>query len=200
MNLNLSAETISRKLAAACQRLPADTDGRPLPAGQALTCAAVLVPLFHWQNGWHLLLTRRAATLEEHSGQVAFPGGACEPQDATPQDTALREAREEIGLNPAHVHILGEMRPTVTITNYHVTPVVAQIPWPYGFQVSLREVDRLFSVPLDWLADRSHAYAFRHMDSQRDVIVYQPYNGELLWGASARITWRLINILTDLPQ
>src|SRR5512136_1670211 len=99
--------------------------------------AAVLVPLFQAQNtdeglsGWQVLLTRRTNSVAEHQGQVAFPGGRSDPTDTTPEMTALREAHEEIGLDPTQVRILGRMDSQWTISNYMVTPVIGVIPWPF---------------------------------------------------------------------
>src|SRR4030066_250502 len=121
--------------------------------------AAVLIPLFHANvkdcsnHVWQVLLTRRTDTVAEHQGQVAFPGGRADPTDTTPEMTALREAREEIGLDPVQVRLMGRMDSLRTITNYLVTPIVGVIPWPVQFQLEETEVSRVFSIPLDWLAD-----------------------------------------------
>jgi 8-oxo-dGTP pyrophosphatase MutT (NUDIX family) len=173
--------------------------------------AAVLIPLFQSSNApdsnmsWHVLFTRRTNSVAEHQGQVAFPGGRADPTDTTPEMTALREAHEEIGLNPIRVKILGSMDNLLTITNYLVTPIVGVIPWPFPIQLEETEVSRVFSIPLDWLADpNNHEIRFRTIPGlyarilKKDthpVIFFQPYDDELLWGVSAEITVRLINIL-----
>jgi 8-oxo-dGTP pyrophosphatase MutT (NUDIX family) len=161
--------------------------------------AAVLVPLLRKADGWHILYTRRNSTLAEHSGQVAFPGGRSEPGDLSPEATALREAYEEIGLAPEQVQLLGRLRDFVTITNYTVTPVVSHVPWPYEFTIQKEEVSRIFTIPLAWLSDpRNHEvrqHPLRSPGSRVDVIYFQPYDGELLWGATARFTMTLLNIL-----
>lgn len=87
-------------------------------------CAAVLIPLAWFENEWHLLYTRRTNKVESHKGQVSFPGGACDPGEETPEQTALREAEEEIGVRPQDVRVLGRLAPMVTITSFRVTPVV----------------------------------------------------------------------------
>jgi 8-oxo-dGTP pyrophosphatase MutT (NUDIX family) len=89
----------------------------------------------------------------EHQGQVAFPGGRADPSDTTPEMTALREAHEEIGIDPTKVRILGRMQSLHTISNYVVTPIVGVIPWPVSFRLEETEVRRVFSIPLNWLAD-----------------------------------------------
>lgn len=164
-----------------------------------LKCAAVLIPLIFWLDEWHLVLTRRTETVEHHKGQVSFPGGGCELGEASPEMTALREAREEIGLNPEDVRLLGRMNDVITITRFRVTPVIGVIPWPYRFRLEPAEVERLFTIPLSWLADRSN------WDEQPvpvdgivrpiPVVRYHPYDTEVLWGISARITLNLLTIL-----
>jgi len=161
--------------------------------------AAVLIPLLRKEGEWHILYTRRTSTLPEHSGQVSFPGGRSDAEDGSPQHTALREAYEEIGLNSGDVHILGQLNDFLTITNYQITPVVGVIPWPYHFRPATDEVSRIFTIPLSWLRDpQNYQEQKRHLpfrNDSLDVVVFQPYDGEVLWGASARITLSLTSIL-----
>jgi len=160
--------------------------------------AAVLVPLFQENGRWRLLFTRRTETLNNHKGQVSFPGGAVESQDSCPEETALREANEEIGLLPGDVRILGRLAQLQTGSNYLISPVLAYIRWPYDFSPSPLEVSRVFSIPLDWLADsrnwEERPYRSPGGTSAR-VIFFKPYDGEVLWGVSARITVDLLKIL-----
>ena len=161
--------------------------------------AAVLIPLVYSANEWHILYTRRADTVEHHKGQVSFPGGAADPIDNSPEDTALRETEEEIGARRGDVRVLGSLGEMVTITNFHVTPVVGVIPWPYGFTVHTIEVARVFTMPLNWLADTRNWQEFLHPQSGRSVITYFPFDGELLWGATARMTINFIKAIGLLP-
>jgi 8-oxo-dGTP pyrophosphatase MutT (NUDIX family) len=164
-----------------------------------MKCAAVLIPLVFIKNVWHLVLTRRTDLVEHHKGQVSFPGGGCELGEASPEMTALREAREEIGLNPEDVRLLGRMNDFVTITRYRVAPVVGVVPWPYPFRLEPMEVERIFMIPLPWLVDRSNWEEMRRkvegLPHPIPVIRYHPYDGEVLWGISARITHILLTIL-----
>jgi 8-oxo-dGTP pyrophosphatase MutT (NUDIX family) len=168
--------------------------GKPKPA-------AVLIPLLREGAAWQILFTRRNDDLPEHSGQVAFPGGRTDAGDTSPEGTALREAWEEIGLQPEDVHILGRLKNYLTITNYLVTPIVGIIPWPYALQLEIREVSRTFTIPLDWLMNpNNHEERLRLLPEPNPpvkVIYFKLYDGELLWGASARLTLALIRALTQ---
>lgn len=164
-----------------------------------LKCAAVLIPMFRQDQDWHLVFTRRTDVVEDHKGQVSFPGGGCDDDETTPEQTAIREAREEIGLLPEHVRILGKLDDVVTISHFRVTPVIGVIPWPYTFHISPDEVSRVFSIPLQWLAqpENWNEYEFTPEGSHRSfpLITYHPFDGEVLWGASARITHNFLEAL-----
>jgi 8-oxo-dGTP pyrophosphatase MutT (NUDIX family) len=167
--------------------------------GEAPRPAAVLIPLFKFEEKWHLLFTRRTDSLPDHSGQVAFPGGRMDPEDATPEETALREAEEEIGLDPAWVRLLGRIDSFITITNYCVTPVVGIIPWPIQMRPAQAEVSRVFTIPLAWLADENNVEIIQRVLPEPftpvPVIYFKKYDGEILWGVSAQITLNLLKIL-----
>lgn len=198
---DLTEEQISRRLAEA-KDVP--TDG-PYPPGlleEPLRPAAVLIPLLKKADGWHILLIRRAEHTEDlHSGQVAFPGGGSHPSDPDLITTALREAYEEIGLDPADVRVLGKLNEFITISSYRVTPVVGAIRWPFDIKIDFNEVSRVFTIPLDWLADPSnHSIQERVLHPPyrpASVIYFNSYDGELLWGASARFILGLVCILSE---
>ena len=207
---HLEEQDIQQRLAQANSEIPEDgfvsafLPDAPRPA-------AVLVPLLRTSNDtseapeWHILLTKRSANLAEHSGQVAFPGGRSDSNDATLEATALREAHEEIGLDPQKVRILGVLDSLLTITNYRVTPVVGVIPWPFNMILSGIEVDRVFTIPLNWLAQPDNheirqrvlppPYSQYFGGESHPVIYFHPYKGDTLWGVSAEITMRLLKIL-----
>ena len=175
----------------------------PNPLGSTKQ-AAVLVPLILTNRSWHLLFIRRAENANDaHSGQVAFPGGRYEPDDPDLESTALREAREELGLPPDEVRLLGTLRDHYSVTNYRITPVVGRIPWPCPLRIDPLEVSRWFTIPVDWLANPSNReLRARKLSAEYPafpVIYFRDYDGETLWGATARITVELIESLSDEP-
>jgi 8-oxo-dGTP pyrophosphatase MutT (NUDIX family) len=162
-----------------------------------LRAAAVLIPLISLNGSWHLLYTRRTEIVQDHKGQVSFPGGGVENGE-DPVTAALREAHEEIGLHPRDVVVLGEIAPMPTVSNYLITPIVGKIPYPYTFKLSKIEVDRIFTIPLLWLAEPSNHYEklVTHRNNRVDnVIFFNNYDNELLWGITARITLDFLNII-----
>ncbi len=191
--IEISKRLKDKRSSGLVERFPLEMlGGEPKPA-------AVLIPFLKQDDAWHVLFTRRTDTLPEHSGQVAFPGGRADPGDSTPEVTALREAKEEIGLNPTDVRLLGRLDPLVTISNYRLTPVVGVIPWPYAIRLAQQEVSRVFTIPLAWLAD-----AANHQIEERElpapfgsvpVVYFSCFDDELLWGVSAQITLNLLNAL-----
>ncbi len=163
--------------------------------------AAVLIPLYLDGGEWHALFTRRTDSVESHRGQVSFPGGMMEPADPDPETAALREAEEEIGLHPKDVEIVGRLDSLMTVTQFHIVPVVGVMPWPYPLRLNPAEVARVFGVPLSWLADPANRET--HL---RDPLVpgpkvpvhyFLPYDGEIIWGATARITLNLLELLEN---
>lgn len=180
-----------------------DSD-RPAPPTHDLRRAAVLLPLVADRDAWHLQFIRRARSARDrHSGQVAFPGGAHEAHDDSVQTTALREAEEEIGLPRTAVNVIAQLKDYTTVSNFVVTPFVGIVQRPFTPQLQTDEVARTFSIPLEWLSVRENFTLRARQDMDPDsarthpVIVYEPYDGEVLWGASARMT---LNFLHALKQ
>lgn len=193
----ITLDFIIQKLSEA-EKSALDSDGYaeiPIHADTQLKCAAVLLPLTYFQNEWHILFTRRTDRVESHKGQVSFPGGACDEGETTPEQTALRETQEEIGVHPNDIKIIGRLSRMVTISKYRVSPVAGVIPFPYAFKVASVEVARVFTIPLLWLANQNNYWEFWLNDPNRSVIAYHPFDGELLWGATARMT---VNFLKTL--
>jgi 8-oxo-dGTP pyrophosphatase MutT (NUDIX family) len=196
--MNLTEEFIAQQLHEAIKLAGPSSDGYAevdLDSDDRLKCAAVLVPLVWQSDEWHILYTRRTDRVESHKGQVSFPGGACDEGEKTPEETALREAEEEIGIDPAHINVLGRLANLITISYFRVTPVVGVITWPTVFRVGEHEVARVFTIPLGWLANASNRWQFERPGTTRTLIAYHPYDGELLWGATARMTVDFLRVL-----
>ena len=166
-----------------------NTESTADPGDRPLTPAAVLIPLVTHDNGLAAILTQRTAHLNDHAGQVSFPGGRFEPHDDGPVATALREAHEEIGLAPEDVEIIGCLDAQDTSTGFSVVPVVGLIDPVYSLTLDSFEVDEAFEVPLAFLFDtrnkrREEMYC---RGRQRVYDVYDDYQGHKIWGVTARI-------------
>jgi 8-oxo-dGTP pyrophosphatase MutT (NUDIX family) len=172
------------------------------PAGPAEEIpAAVLVPLFLAGEDAdpHLVLTRRRADLKRHAGEISFPGGRRDAEDADLSATALREAEEEIGLSRSDVRLLGELPPTSTFaTNYVIHPFVGLIPQGVAWRLSPREVDAVLELPLQALREgRTRTKLERRgISFETDAYVLDEH---LIWGATARILHDLLEQL-DAPS
>ncbi|WP_161982171.1 NUDIX hydrolase [Dictyobacter alpinus] len=161
--------------------------------------AAVLLPFFLQDNELHLVLIRRASTLRSHSGEIAFPGGKVDPTDHSVVMTALREAHEEIGLQPELVQPLGVLDPVFTVvSNYLITPVVAYLPQGVGELVLQEsEVAELVIVSLARLADPSIAHTEQWTrNNQTRTVHFYDYGHHRIWGATGRIIASLFDLLT----
>ncbi|MCB1389570.1 MAG: CoA pyrophosphatase [Rhodobacteraceae bacterium] len=158
------------------------------PDGMKLRPAAVLIAIAERQGSWHVLLTKRASTLKHHPGQIAFPGGKVDPTDAGPEAAALREAHEEVGLDPALVRVLGAMPTHETVTGFRVTPFLGVIQGDFAPVVEAGEVEEAFFVPLDHLLDIS-AYSVqrRRWLGQWRGYYTVPWGPYYVWGATARM-------------
>lgn len=165
--------------------------------------AAVLVPLFQADGEWRVLLTQRTETVDSHKGQVAFPGGRVDAGDASRTDTALRETEEEIGLPAEHVAVIGQLDDLLTVTQYHITPVVGVIPWPWEFRLSAGEIASVFGVPLRWLADPANLHTqYREplAPGPKVPVYYFYYGGYTIWGATARMLLNLLEVARPLLE
>jgi 8-oxo-dGTP pyrophosphatase MutT (NUDIX family) len=163
--------------------------------GTERTASAVLVPIYYREGQCHILFTRRTENVKEHKGQISFPGGARQDGESL-LDTALREAREEIGLDPADVEILGELDDTMTFTsNYVVTPFVGIIPWPNSLKVDGWEADEIIEVPIAVLLDKNSCEYKKEVIGDKPVTSYfYHYNGDIIWGATARILHQFLKL------
>ena len=169
-----------------------------LPHASALRPAAVLVALIDRADGPRVLLTRRTEALRHHAGQISFPGGSIDAGDADPVAAALREADEEVGLDAGLLMPLGYLDPFVTITGFHVFPVVATVSRKYVPRLDPAEVAEAIEVPLDFLLDARnvHELEVEWQGRRRRLLEYR-YEGHRIWGATAAM---LVNLRLRLEQ
>jgi 8-oxo-dGTP pyrophosphatase MutT (NUDIX family) len=164
----------------------------------AVTAAAVLVPIVRREPEMTVIFTQRTTHLKAHSGQVSFPGGRAEPQDPTPEFTALREAQEEIGLPMERVEVLARLPDYLTRTGFRVTPVVGLLQPPLGLRPDPREVDEIFEVPLAFLLDpKNHERRTRELQGQTVGYYAMQFGSRTIWGATAGMLVNLYRQLAD---
>ena len=164
---------------------------------EGLTSAAVLIPIYEKGGEYYLVVTRRTEEVNDHKGQISFPGGGWQKGDETLRDTALRESCEEIGLNPKDVEILGELDDIVTTTtNYIISPFVAAVPYPHEFRASPREVEEIIEVPISALLAENNYRERLEFRQGKPVFDYSyEYEGRVIWGATARILKRFLELV-----
>jgi 8-oxo-dGTP pyrophosphatase MutT (NUDIX family) len=175
---------------------------RPLNLpGLVLRESAVLAPLFEREGVPHILFTRRPAHLRHHANQFSFPGGGREPEDPTPLHTALRETEEELGIERSRVRVLGMLDEVATPTSFRIQPFVGVIPSDGQYRPSAEEVEFILEVPLAGLLEpsirRTEKRTVRGVEY--DVYFYT-YNSHVIWGATARILYDLLEHIAQLPS
>jgi 8-oxo-dGTP pyrophosphatase MutT (NUDIX family) len=162
--------------------------------------AAVLVPLVERPTGLHVLLTQRASHLTHHAGQISFPGGRIEAHDADAWAAALREAREEIGLEPGFVQRAGYLRDHLVISGFRVTPVVGFVRAGFDLRLDRTEVEDAFEVPLEFVLDRRNHLPRARSVAGVEVLTHEiPYQGRHIWGATASMLISFGRMLQDAP-
>jgi 8-oxo-dGTP pyrophosphatase MutT (NUDIX family) len=170
-----------------------ELDPQHLPEG-GLRHAAVLVPLLDHRGEVSILFTKRRSHLRHHAGQICFPGGRIDADDADSLAAALRETQEEIGLPPAEVEILGRLDETLVLTSgFRLTPWVGRVPYPFPYTPAEDEVEAILVIPLDELrlpgahrTERVVAYGVEH------EVHFFDTKGEIIWGATARVLTHLV--------
>ena len=205
----LNAAAVERCLAgyaAAGRRSSVSADGRPrgdhdlnpefYEPGQALTRAAVLVPIVVREAGLTLLLTQRTDHLYDHAGQVSFPGGRIDAGDSGPEAAALRETEEEIGLSRERVRLIGRLDTYLIRTGFEVTPVVGLVTPPFDLAPDSFEVAEVFEVPLDFFLDPNNCERHTRRFEGKDRHFYAfPYGDHYIWGATAGMLINLAEVL-----
>ncbi len=160
--------------------------------------AAVLIPLFVKDGEVHVLLTVRTDTVEAHKGQISFPGGAREKDDADMLATALRETEEEVGIKPDDVQVLGQLDQLLTVTDFIVTPFVGVIPHPYDYVPNHDEIKELIEVPLSFFLNDDNLRTESRDFRGRPVTVYfYQYGSHTIWGVTARILRGFLTLLNN---
>jgi 8-oxo-dGTP pyrophosphatase MutT (NUDIX family) len=163
-------------------------DVGPLLQAAKLKDAAVLIGMRTHEGESRIVLTQRTAHLRRHAGQVAFPGGAIDPGDGTAERAALREAQEEIGLDPAQVEIVGRLPDYLTTTGFRIKPVLAVISGEARFAVNPEEVDAVFEVPVSFLMNLdNHRPESRVWQGIERHYFSMEHEGRLIWGVTAGI-------------
>ena len=156
---------------------------------------AVLIPFFRDGGEYRVLFTKRTDTVEAHGGQMSFPGGRIDEADRSLLDTALRETEEEIGVPRQSVTVLGRSDDARTLSsNYIVHAFVGLIPYPFRFRVNAGEVKRIVEVPFRLFLDAEEIIPVEYEGKIYQNLAYK-YDGEVIWGATARIMHNLVQIL-----
>jgi 8-oxo-dGTP pyrophosphatase MutT (NUDIX family) len=165
-------------------------------AAGKVTKAAVLIPLVLKEDGLWVLLTQRTNHLRDHAGQISFPGGRMDSEDHSPNETALRESEEEIGLDPKRVEIIGHLPQYLTVSGYSVTPVVGLVEAQAEYVLDEFEVADVFEVPLSFLLDPANHQVRVWQSEQGGRRFYSmPYENRFIWGATAGMLRNLYHLL-----
>jgi 8-oxo-dGTP pyrophosphatase MutT (NUDIX family) len=196
--LHLTREEIERRIKApAPEAETRDLHLARLDEGSRITEAAVLVPLVAREDGVHLLLTQRTAHLSDHAGQISFPGGRVEREDAHREETALRETEEEIGLARCRVRVLGRLPDYDIPSGFRITPIVGWIEPPFELKPDPFEVASIFEAPLSHFLDVER-YERReyHFKARHRHYMALPFEGRYIWGATAGMLYNLARMLS----
>ncbi len=183
MELTPTADWLRSRFSAAAAPGPTPDIGHVL---EDSTHASVLIPLVLRPTGITVLLTQRTAHLNDHAGQVSFPGGRRDESDFDPTATALREANEEVGLDLAQVEVIGVMPEYWTSSRFRITPVVGLITPPLNLKLDDFEVADVFEPPLVFLLDQANwRRDSLERDGQRREYWAMPWQGHYIWGVTA---------------
>jgi len=193
----IDLENISERLSKINTSLTSDNDlmENEVVRTENLTEAAVLIPIVERNNGLKVILTKRSNNLKQHPGQVSFPGGKSEKTDKSLVATALRETKEEIGINNKNVEILGQLSKHVTITGFKITPFIGKIKTGFSTKIQTSEVSEIFEVPLSYLSNPKNFRVESVKWKGKKRFFYSiPYGPYYIWGATARILKNLADL------
>ncbi len=200
--MGFSTETVlallKQKLAFVSDEVDGDfllnMDARDALIDAAEKRASVLIALIEREGGLCVILTKRTENLNSHSGQVAFPGGKIDEDDASPEAAALREAWEEIGLDINEVEILGRLPDYYSGSRFIIAPVVGFVNASADFEINPDEVEYMFEVPLSFLMNPDNHLKQTREFREREWVFYEmPYEGHYIWGVTAGMIRVLYN-------
>ena len=164
----------------------------------ALTPAGVMLIVYRKDGKHRLLLQKRTDKVDDHKGEVSFPGGRMDPEDNTLLDTALRETREEMGIKPQDIRVLGALDDAPTTSHYRIAPFVGALPYPYDFAPSETEVAAILEPPIDHLMDVANRRdEIRVVRGDLDRAPAFAYDGHIIFGATARILDGFLRLLPN---
>ncbi len=173
---------------------------RQVVADGSLTPAAVFIFLYPKDGDYCVLLNKRSQQVEHHKGEISFPGGAKDEEDRDFLETALREAQEEMGINPEDVKVLGQLDDFTTRSGFSIQVYVGTIDYPYDFKPNDFEIAEVLEVPLNVLRSPSSIrMETRWEDGQYVDVCSYAYNGHLIYGATARILQQFLSVLEEGP-
>ena len=165
-----------------------------------LTKSAVLVPIVFENNSANIILTYRSAKLKDHAGQISFPGGRIDKKDLSPIDTAIRETKEEIGIEKKYINILGNLDNYVTGTGFQILPIIANVIGGYDISINSKEVESVFKLPMSILMNKKNHDIQEKLYNNGEISYHYNFNvihyeNHFIWGATASI---LLNLYEKL--
>ena len=165
-----------------------------------LTGAAVLIPFTIRSNFIDILLTKRSAALDDHAGQVSFPGGRIDDKDSNPIETAKRESFEEVGIKNKDIEVIGSLDVFQTGTGFRIIPIIGIVSENIDYQINQNEVESIFHLPLDYLMDKSnHKKEIKTFQQNGNIMEYNSnvieYGSNHIWGATAAMLMNIYKLL-----
>lgn len=165
---------------------------RNVISNQNLASSAVVLPTLDRNYKAHILFTKRSKSVKHHKKEISFPGGT-QKEGETLKDAAVRECKEEIGISPEDIEILGALDDVSTRTGYVITPFVGIIPHPPEFKISENEIDEIIEVPISWLSSENQKFE----ENEQFIVNSYLYKNHVIWGATARILKQFLDLLEN---
>lgn len=192
--MKVNIENIKYKI----ENLNTSLYSEPVINSEPFVPASVLIPVFEKENTSHILFTKRTDKVSHHKGQISFPGGKFDKTDRDLEFTALRETKEEIGVKPEDIKVIGKINKMITNTNFIVSPYVGIIPYPYEFSVNPDEISELILVPVKHLLDkRFFRVEKREFRNQLIDIYFYDYMDYIIWGVTGKILFDFLTLIDN---